>query len=87
MAAVLREMVRVTVPGGLVAVAEPNNLDWSPDTVAVGSEVDDVIAPFGLQMRCERGKAALGLGDNSIGPLLPGLFGDAGLAAVEVYLS
>ncbi|MEJ7728009.1 MAG: class I SAM-dependent methyltransferase [Polyangiaceae bacterium] len=86
-AAVLREMVRVTAPGGLVGVAEPNNLDWSPDTVAVGSDVDDVIARFGLQMRCERGKAALGLGDNSVGPLLPGLFGSAGLADVEVHLS
>jgi SAM-dependent methyltransferase len=86
-AAVLREMVRVTAPGGLVAVAEPNNLDWCPDTVEVASDVEEVTARFALQMRCERGKAALGLGDNSIGPLLPGLFGAAGLGDIEVRLS
>ncbi len=36
---------------------------------------------------CERGKDNLGLGNNSIGDLLPGMFEAIGLEGIDVYLN
>jgi hypothetical protein len=36
---------------------------------------------------CERGQIALGLGDSSLGDLVPGLFAQAGLERIETYMS
>lgn len=83
----LTEMVRVAAPGGLVVAAEPHNVanavvradqDWS---------VEEQLALFEAQLRTERGKAALGLGDDSVGERLPGWFAEAGLADVRVYMA
>ncbi len=38
-----------------------------------------------FQLTCERGKVALGEGDNSLGDRVPGLFAAQGLADVEVF--
>jgi len=38
-------------------------------------------------LTCERGKAALGEGDNSVGDLLPGYFADAGLVDIQTFLN
>lgn len=86
-AAVIAEMKRVTRPGGLVMVAEPNNLTASLllDSITSRDRTDDVIALVRLQLTCERGKVALGEGDNSLGDRVPGLFAAAGLADVEIY--
>ncbi len=87
-AAVLAEMVRVTRPGGLVAVAEPNNLAGPLiDASALTLPVETVLGLVRLQLQCERGKAALGEGDISLGELVPGLFARAGLAEVRVFLN
>src|SRR5262249_43017371 len=40
-----------------------------------------------LQLICERGKAALGEGNNSVGDLIPGLFAGRGLSDISVYLN
>jgi SAM-dependent methyltransferase len=87
--AVIREMARVLRPGGHLLVAEPNNLASSQ---AVGSTrfhepIDQRIAMTRFQLTCERGKAALGEGNNSIGELMPGLFIEAGLDDVKVCQS
>ena len=63
----LQEMIRVTRPGGLVAVAEPNNVAralLSPDVLA--DPIEDILALVRFQLTCERGKEALGEGNNSM---------------------
>ena len=86
-AAVIAEMKRVTRPGGLVMVAEPNNMTASLllDSISSQASTDDVIALVRLQLTCERGKVALGEGDNSLGDRVPGMFAAAGLADIEIF--
>lgn len=87
--AVLDEMVRVARPGGLILVAEPNNIARALvfDSVSFNDPVDDVLARVRLQLMCERGKAALGEGNNSVGDLVPGLFAQRNLVDIRVYLN
>ena len=86
---VIDEMIRVVRPGGLVLVAEPNNVVGTMvrSSVDFGTPIDDVIGMARFQLTCERGKAALGEGNNSIGDLVPGLFAERGLADLHVYLN
>ena len=87
--AALREMTRVLKPGGLLAVAEPNNVGsaLAPFATSLDEDVDLALRLARLQLLCERGKAKLGLGFNSVGEQLPRLFREAGLAEVQVYQS
>ena len=73
-AAAIAEMRRVTRPGGLVAVAEPNNLAESLllDSVSNQAGVDAIVDLVRFQLTCERGKVALGEGDNSLAIACPG---------------
>jgi SAM-dependent methyltransferase len=86
-AAAIAEMLRVTRPGGLIVVAEPNNLTEALllDSITNRASVDDIVELVRFQLTCERGKAALGEGDNSIGDRVPGLFVAQGLVDVEVF--
>jgi SAM-dependent methyltransferase len=88
-AAAIAEMVRVARPGGLVLATEPNNIAGSLilSSLNFHAPVDDVVAWVRFQLICERGKAALGEGNNSIGDLVPGLFAESGLVDVRVYLN
>src|ERR1700683_11773 len=67
--AAIDEMVRVARPGGLILAAEPNNIAGTLilNSVSFQASVDDITAWVRLQFICERGKAALGEGNNSIG--------------------
>src|SRR4029077_14707852 len=87
--AVVAEMVRVARPGGLILAAEPNNIAGALtfDSASFYDPVDEILARARLQIICERGKAALGDGNNSIGDLVPGLFDNRGLVNVSVYLN
>src|SRR5262249_36296286 len=49
--------------------------------------VDEILARARLWLICERGKAALGEGNNSIGDLVPGFFAERGLVNVSVHLN
>ncbi len=88
-AAAIAEMARVTKPGGLVAVAEPNNLTESLllDSITNDASVDTILDLVRLQLTCERGKIALGEGDNSLGDRVPGLFVARGLSEVAVHVN
>jgi len=85
----IAEMVRVARPGGLVLAAEPNNVTSSliMNSIAFNDPVEKVLGGVRLQLLCERGKAALGEGNNSVGDVVPGLFVASGLTDVSVYLN
>jgi SAM-dependent methyltransferase len=87
--AAIDEMVRVARPGGLILAAEPNNVARALtfDSASFHDPVDEILAHARLWLICERGKAALGEGNNSIGDLVPGLFAERGLVNVCVYLN
>lgn len=83
----LREMTRVLRPGGVLLAAEPDNragnialLNGDPRP-----SDEDYLAILELLLVGERGKLALGEGDQSIGGRLPGLFATSGLAEVTAY--
>ncbi len=85
----LREMIRVLAPGGLLVVVEPDNLaaGFAFESRATGATADEIVALFRLQLLCERGKKALGEGDNSLGAELPGALARLGLELVDVALN
>jgi SAM-dependent methyltransferase len=88
-AACIAEMQRVAKPGGLVMVAEPNNLTESLllDSITNLASVDEIVDLVRLQLTCERGKVALGQGDNSLGDRVPGMFAALGLVDVQVFVN
>ena len=86
-AAAVREMARVARPGGLVCAVEPSNLmsaffEWTEDPDVTDDELLDMLR---FERTVHRGKIALGQGDSSIGPRLPGLFADAGLVELQAH--
>ncbi len=85
----LKEMIRVLKPGGLLAVAEPNNI--APllifNTLNVNEPFDDLLEHIRFHITCERGKQALGLGYNSVGDILPYAFSKQNLNNIQVFLS
>jgi SAM-dependent methyltransferase len=87
--AVIGEMRRVTKPGGLIVLAEPNNAASMMVATSrdLGEPLGAKVERLEFVLRCERGKIALGEGDNSIGDLLPGFLSDAGLVDVEAFLN
>lgn len=87
--AVIREMTRVTKPGGLVIAAEPNNrsLTLMTSSATAQATIEERLDLVRFYLVCERGQRALGKGDSSIGDLLPGYFAQEGLEGVETFLS
>jgi hypothetical protein len=82
-------MARAVRPGGLVLVVEPDNVASSLvlNSICFDDPVKEILDGVRLQLMCERGKAALGEGHNSIGDLVPGFFAASGLVDVAVYLN
>lgn len=75
------EMLRVLTPGGTLLLVEPSNAagQFTTNSVTVRQPLDRRLALIRLYLTCERGRAALGLGDNSFGDQMPAL-----LASLEV---
>lgn len=86
---VLKEMVRVLKPGGLLAVIEPNNsiTEIVFDTVSYKESAAESTRAVQFHMNCERGQQKLGQGFSSIGDLLPAYFHKLKLNDVKVFLS
>jgi ubiquinone/menaquinone biosynthesis C-methylase UbiE len=88
----LKEMLRVLKPGGLLAVAEPNNVNGAYDNsyfekLNESFQIGEELQMAKLEILCQRGKYLLGEGFNSIGDLIPGFFAELGLKDIQVYLS
>ena len=86
---VISEMKRVLKPGGTILCVEPNNLVQSltQSSVSANDPIDEVLDHVKYALIFERGKKKLGLGDNSLGDLVPGFLSQAGFENVEVRLS
>jgi ubiquinone/menaquinone biosynthesis C-methylase UbiE len=87
--AALREMARVAKPGGIIIAAEPNNFFniMAFSSLTALEPVDSIVQRFEFWLRYHRGKKMAGAGDNTIGDLLPGMFGKLGLTDISVSLS
>jgi SAM-dependent methyltransferase len=85
-AAVVREMVRVTAPGGLVLCSEPDNFATAASLLGDSLDLprEDLLDLLRLQRTCEDGKMALREGDERVGAKLPGIFAAAGLVDIDV---
>jgi hypothetical protein len=70
-------------------LAEPNNFASHAvrSSVTARSSVEETIDHIRFALMCERGKAALGEGNISIGDLLPGYLAEAGAEQVQAYTS
>lgn len=86
---VLREMMRVLKPGGLLAVAEPNNLAGVLifSNLSAGEPIEQICKDVEFHAICERGKSNLGEGNSSLGDLIPGYFSQLGLQNIQTYIS
>jgi SAM-dependent methyltransferase len=85
----LREMLRVLMPGGVLLLAEPNNFANGAvaSNLTLSLSVDEVIDRMRFDLLIQRGKKALGLGNNSEGDLLPGYLNELGAQGIQVFLS
>ncbi len=72
---VIAEMVRVLRRGGVLLVAEPNNLAGQlvADSTTRDYTSEELVERVAFALLCERGKATLGEGDNSGGVSCPAI--------------
>ena len=86
---VINEMRRVVRPGGQLLLSEPNNIAGMlvADSTTARRPIPELVERIEFALICERGKAALGEGNNSVGDLLPGLLAHAGLIDIRCMLN
>lgn len=85
----LREMRRVLKPNGILICAEPNNIIASvlKNSLTASYNIEEIIERFTFGLVKEKGKINLGLGDNSLGDLIPELFSQLKLKDIQSYIS
>ncbi len=86
----IREMIRVTKPGGLIVAFEPNNMAsvlYIDQFSGLDLSVEEMLEETEMTLRHEKGKMALGEGFNSLGDVVPELFLKSGLKEIAVWLS
>lgn len=86
----IKEMIRVTKPGGIIMAIEPNNMA-SALTIdqmnRLDIPVEEMLEDVEIILRYEKGKMNLGEGFNSLGDVVPELFNHLGLKNIKVWLS
>jgi 2-polyprenyl-3-methyl-5-hydroxy-6-metoxy-1,4-benzoquinol methylase len=85
--ATVTELLRVTKPGGFVMFSEPNSLSalLVLSSANAGAPIDEFVELVRFGLTCERGKAALGEGNDSVGNLLPGYLADLGATEIQTF--
>lgn len=84
----VREMVRVTRPGGVVLLAEPNNAVWPIlESVVLGASPDVTGQLLRFHAYCMLGKKLRGEGDEYVGESMPSLLLGAGLGSIEIRMN
>jgi len=85
----IQEMKRVLKPGGTLLCVEPNNIVQSliKTSLTKNDPIEETLDHIKYRLIIEKGKKAMGRGDNSLGDLLPGMFAMEGLNNIEVRLS
>ena len=87
---VIKEMIRITKPGGWVVALEPNNLVPNLMFDRYGEtdfDVESTLEVLEVKLRIEKGKKRLGEGFNSLGDVIPDLYVKAGLLDTKVWIS
>ncbi|MFA5262510.1 MAG: class I SAM-dependent methyltransferase [Opitutaceae bacterium] len=85
--AVIREMIRVLVPGGLLVIVEPSNIATSASSIDLKTPISELIGLLEFQLICERGKMNLGEGFNSAGPCVAGWLSELDIEDIKSYMS
>jgi len=85
----LKEMQRVLKPGGILAVAEPNNLISCLvfNTLDINDPIENILGLIKIKLTLQRGKSILHEGYDSFGDLVPYSFYKTKLKNIKVYLS
>jgi SAM-dependent methyltransferase len=86
----IKEMIRVTKPGGLIVAFEPNNMAsvlYIDQFSDLDLSVEEKLEETEMVLRHEKGKMALGEGFDSLGDVVPELFLKSGLKEVALWLS
>lgn len=60
---------------------------WWPTARQALNRPKSLVERVAFELICERGKGALGEGDNSVGDLLPGYFAQAGLLDIQTFVN
>ncbi len=83
----LAEMLRVVKPGGLLLLAEPNNVaqQFAADSVNRELSASELGRLMSLFTACSRGRAKLGRGDDCIGDRLPSLLMQLEVEQLSVF--
>ena len=85
----LREMVRITKPGGIVMCKELDSvsryLRLGYSTVSEDEDIDDITFRRRMKLSWIKGRKELGLGDYGIGAKLPKLMYEAGLKEIKGF--
>ena len=85
--ATVAELLRVTKPGGFVMFSEPNSLSalLVLSSANAGAPIEEFVELVRFGLTCERGKAALGEGNDSVGNLLPGYLAELGATHIQTF--
>lgn len=86
----LREMIRITKPGGLIMCKEPDNVSAElMKGYRAGPELtlEEELLSFKVTLLSHKGRIKLGRGDKSIGARLPTLMKNLGLVEVDIRLN